>query len=1069
MHDVRIVLDRSCHYGSVSMRIARNRGRRVTIDGNGATLTGGRGDAVLRVDGADVEVANVRFARGGAGAIENDGGHVVVTNATFDDNAGGAIENASREGKGGFVRLAGSSFSGNHALDGGAVLSDEGRVVIVDSTFAANDATAGDGGAILVDAGELYVKNSTFSRNTADGRGGAIAIEGASTTIISTTMWANRSATSDGISGSAKIANSIIAGSAGGSCGRGESLRALPAAGPLSNFSDSSSCSNAFHVVPDVKLDPALRDNGGSTQTHALLPGSPALDAGSNRLCPSSDQRGSPRPADLRDPCDAGAYEGAQEPVLNAAPTAANRSLLVRMNHRARLDLTSLSSDAETADAELAFSLAGSDPARGRASLSGSVLTYEPNRGESGVDVVTYRVSDTGNPPGCGDARLTCADRRSALGTIAVTIVPRDAKNTPPRASDGFAAVTSDSTSAQVDLTSITRDAETPSAHLEYALTGQAPAQGTTTLSGSVITYQVSAGATGTDSFTYRVTDGGYPDGCSVAATGCARPLSATGTITVTIETPETAGPDLTIQDVRLELVPGGSAIGAAKSYAVGRSAAIIFVAPAALHIQARLYNQGDMPSEPTSLSVATSSWKGDAVPVPEIEPGQVAEIEGSISPPPQLADSTRFTVTVGSVEGETDSTNNARPNVLAVRKTTSVSKTLVVVIVLVLLAGAAIVALTFLWSGKEEREIRRRRRGGNARSKGLSELADEHLGTTAGEPLWLAGPAGAELRDVLGSHEAAAALIGTAVWRAAMQSRPLRELLGRDGIEVYPNSGVELFVVPHAEGTRYDLVVLVPGLRAPSRGSPIDLIPDGLRTGWRRAIESTPHSHEGLFSGLPPKLVERAVVEAAGAARFGVVVAPKPEVVMVGCPSPAWPAGAEGADPTSTVGALAIDGAGRSGVTVAYHAVAGHEKVLVNGRLGTVVSSDPISDSCFVEVEIEIEDRLGLRGLRGPLSGVTPRQMEVVSFDGIRSRLSETRVVGWDPTILTMESYIQNKIVTEPVTMPGDSGAALVDSEDNVLGFAFYTTGLNAHPAHSGWIWAASVYNAHGLRSPEK
>jgi hypothetical protein len=176
---------------------------------------------------------------------------------------------------------------------------------------------------------------------------------------------------------------------------------------------------------------------------------------------------------------------------------------------------------------------------------------------------------------------------------------------------------------------------------------------------------------------------------------------------------------------------------------------------------------------------------------------------------------------------------------------------------------------------------------------------------------------------------------------------------------------------------------------------------------------------------------------------------------------------GAENEAPTSTAGAAVVDGHGRMGVTVADHAVRGHEKVMVNGTLGSVISSDLISDSSFVEVDAVVGEPA--RGQKGPLSGLSPRQMEVAEFDGIRSGKTTTRIVGWDPTILTMESYIQTKIVTEPVTMPGDSGAALVDGEDHILGFAFYTTGLNAQPAHSGWIWAESVYRAHGLRPGRK
>jgi hypothetical protein len=50
-----------------------------------------------------------------------------------------------------------------------------------------------------------------------------------------------------------------------------------------------------------------LADNGGPTQTHALLEGSPAIDAGENAGCPAEDQRGVARP--LGNGCDMGAYE----------------------------------------------------------------------------------------------------------------------------------------------------------------------------------------------------------------------------------------------------------------------------------------------------------------------------------------------------------------------------------------------------------------------------------------------------------------------------------------------------------------------------------------------------------------------------------------------------------------------------------------------------------------------------------------------------------------------------------------------------------------------------------------
>jgi hypothetical protein len=59
-------------------------------------------------------------------------------------------------------------------------------------------------------------------------------------------------------------------------------------------------------TFPDPKLGP-LADNGGPTLTMALLPGSPAIDAGNTSLAPATDQRGFSRPAGLA--ADIGAFE----------------------------------------------------------------------------------------------------------------------------------------------------------------------------------------------------------------------------------------------------------------------------------------------------------------------------------------------------------------------------------------------------------------------------------------------------------------------------------------------------------------------------------------------------------------------------------------------------------------------------------------------------------------------------------------------------------------------------------------------------------------------------------------
>jgi len=76
-------------------------------------------------------------------------------------------------------------------------------------------------------------------------------------------------------------------------------------------------------------LDTALRDNGGPTRTHALVPGSPAIDAGGNCL-PATDQRGVARLDEdgngFKD-CDIGAFEVAVTPPPPPPPPASQADL----------------------------------------------------------------------------------------------------------------------------------------------------------------------------------------------------------------------------------------------------------------------------------------------------------------------------------------------------------------------------------------------------------------------------------------------------------------------------------------------------------------------------------------------------------------------------------------------------------------------------------------------------------------------------------------------------------------------------------------------------------------------
>lgn len=239
----------------------------MTIDGTGQSVTISGNDAY--------RVFNVSAA--GALTLNNLS---VTHGADSSGVGGGAINNV------GTLNITGSTFANNLASNNGygGAIYNTGTVIVSNSTFYGNTASNGWGGAIVNDSGAtLTMVNSTFSHNSAN-VGGAIANFG-----------------------TLHLMNSILANSANGGndCGSGSSL-----ATDINNLIETNDAGNPCGV-PVSSADPnlgTLANNGGPTQTMALLYPSPAINAGDSATCETTDQRGVSRPQGSG--CDIGAFEG---------------------------------------------------------------------------------------------------------------------------------------------------------------------------------------------------------------------------------------------------------------------------------------------------------------------------------------------------------------------------------------------------------------------------------------------------------------------------------------------------------------------------------------------------------------------------------------------------------------------------------------------------------------------------------------------------------------------------------------------------------------------------------------
>jgi uncharacterized repeat protein (TIGR01451 family)/CSLREA domain-containing protein len=286
---------------------------RSQIYSNTASSGGGTGNFVP-LDAVDTRMHD-NHATFDGGAIEAFSPYT-LTRAIVDANStgrfGGAIFDLGTSAVNGtFANIAQSTFSGNFSVYGGAIYHD----------------------GFITPSSLLRLTNSTLSGNTASRNGGGVYVFGGLTELFNTTIANNRvrfHVGQPGIGGGLYVTatavltaeNSVIANNTRGNGIMLETRDDCFSSGTVGTLAYDLilTTTNCFVTGPQggliVGQDPLLgplQDNGGSTQTHALLTGSPAINAGAPAGCTGGggapitiDQRGALR-NDVR--CDIGAYE----------------------------------------------------------------------------------------------------------------------------------------------------------------------------------------------------------------------------------------------------------------------------------------------------------------------------------------------------------------------------------------------------------------------------------------------------------------------------------------------------------------------------------------------------------------------------------------------------------------------------------------------------------------------------------------------------------------------------------------------------------------------------------------
>jgi hypothetical protein len=288
---------------------------KVTINGSGAGKLAVNGNATFTVfdNGASNVTISGFTITNGNGGISNPSGALTLSDSNVVNNVGGGIQNgnfacdACRPA----LTITDSTVSGN---SGGGISNANADLTVSNSTISGNS-TTGNGGGISSGAGgtnfhesTVTISNSTISGNSAAGDGGAIdnggGFHGLASLLVSNSTLSGNSATGNGggiynnsqQGGGAtlELGGTILnAGSSGENIfNNGGMVTSL-------GYNVSSDNGGGFLIGPgdQINTDPMLgplQDNGGPTFTHALLPGSPAIDAGNPSFTPPPpyDQRG---------------------------------------------------------------------------------------------------------------------------------------------------------------------------------------------------------------------------------------------------------------------------------------------------------------------------------------------------------------------------------------------------------------------------------------------------------------------------------------------------------------------------------------------------------------------------------------------------------------------------------------------------------------------------------------------------------------------------------------------------------------------------------------------------------
>ncbi|MDP9121980.1 MAG: right-handed parallel beta-helix repeat-containing protein, partial [Acidobacteriota bacterium] len=332
-------------------------------------------------------IDNNHVTAGQSGAMDFQLGTVDIEDSTFSNNktivTAGAINLNSVNGS-----IVNSTFSGNRGFFAAAMALSNGTISLINNTITGNTATA-QGGGMRVVFENLIMSNNIIAGNMAGGHEGDCAFVVGNTTVTDHNIDGDGSCRLTGPGDQPGVANPLLA--------------------PLAN-------------------------NGGPTDTVALLGGSPAVNAGNNATCPPADQRGTARPQGAS--CDIGAYEdtlvsitvNSPQVTVNEGQTAANGGTVLDKDGDPVTLTASVGTVVQNGNGTWSWSFPVNDPAQSQTVTitattdDGAALSSSVSFGLVVADVPPSLLSVTNNGPiltgGSATITVNAADTTGGNDTL---------------------------------------------------------------------------------------------------------------------------------------------------------------------------------------------------------------------------------------------------------------------------------------------------------------------------------------------------------------------------------------------------------------------------------------------------------------------------------------------------------------------------------------------------------------------------------------------------------------------------------------------------------------------------